>query len=101
MVTCAGTVLAGHEHGRELHVVFQRAARHLVAQAHLDHRSLHVGLVALRLVDGGGRWMVAQVLAHAGGIMHHADAQALQVVLGADAGEHQDLRAMPRRRWRG
>ena len=36
--------------------------------------------------------MVAQVLAHAGAVVHHGDAQAAQVVGGADAGQHEQLR---------
>ena len=86
------TVLAGHQHGLELHIVAQRRVCGGVAHSNLGHRSLHVGSFALRPVQHRRRWVVAQVLAHALSIMHHADTETLQVLRGADAGEHQQLR---------
>ena len=43
--------------------------------------------------DGGHDRVVGQVRAHAGAVHDHADADVAQVVGGADAGQHEQLRA--------
>ena len=59
-----GTVLTGHQHGADLHVVPDVRVLHGIAQANLDHRRLNVGPVSSRPVQNGGGGMVAQVLAY-------------------------------------
>ena len=40
--------------------------------------------------------MVLQVAAHIGAVQHHVDSVGLEMLGRADAGQHQDLRAVER-----
>ena len=63
-----------------------------VAQGGLDPGSLGVlGEVVAHPQADRGHGMVAEVLAHAGGVQHHGDAQIIQVSGRTNTGEHQYL----------
>ena len=91
-VAAADDLLGGKGREDHYHVVAQVGAFGGVLEARLDPGRETVELEARLGAPGDGHdGMVAEVLADAGAVVNHGDAEAAQVLGGADAGEHEQL----------
>ena len=86
------SVLAGHQHRTDLHVIANAGTLDGVAESHLNNGCLDIRALTSSMEQYTRGRMIPQVLAHTWQVLQHADVHRPEMVRRANSGEQQKLR---------